>query len=227
MKPTRTAVFTASLAVLAAGAGIARPVQAQESPWSLRVGPAQVAFSASSHVDINGAPMPGARVGVSDNTIAAFEVAYRLSERWTTRLALGIPPTTTLSDEGSLKAYVPPLTGTAGRATYGPAVWSLTWRPFDFERVRPYIGAGVNYTLVSKSEDGDVQGLKVKSAWGSALEAGLDVPLDAHWSLFVDVRKVFVKTTATGTVPALGGPSAKAYVTLNPTITHVGLGYRF
>jgi outer membrane protein len=171
--------------------------------------------------------MPGARVGVSDNTIAAFEVAYRLNDRWTTRLAAGIPPTTTLSAQGSLKGFVPPLTGTLGRATYGPAVWSLTYRPFDIERVRPYVGVGLNYTLVSNADDGDVQNLKVKSAWGTALEAGLDVPLDAHWSLFVDVRKVFVKTTATGTVPALGGPSAKAYVTLNPLITHVGVGYRF
>jgi outer membrane protein len=43
----------------------------------------------------------------------------------------------------------------------------------------------------------------------------------------MDARKIFVKTTATGAIPALGGPLATASVTLNPLVVHMGVSYRF
>lgn len=197
------------------------------SPWSIRVGPARAAFDASASVDVAGNLISGANVGVKDNTTLGLDIGYALNERWTIRTAFGIPPTTTLSAAGTLQRMVPPLTGTLGRVKYGPAVLSVTWNVGEFGIFRPYLGAGVNYTKVFSSESADISGLRVKSAFGTVLQAGVDVPLDRNWGLFLDVRKIFVKTTATGTVPALGGPPAKASVTLNPLLVHVGASYRF
>ena len=221
-RPARHALGVLSLMALALPAA-----HAGDSPWLLRVGPAHVGFDAKSTVEVAGAPVPGGSIEVEDSTILAFELGYRATDRWTVRLAFGVPPTSTLSTGGTLNTLVPPLTGTLGKVKYGPAVLSATWALGDFGAFRPYVGAGINYTHVFKTTDGDIGGLRIKSAWGSALQAGFDVAIDRDWSLFVDARKVFVKTTATGTVPALGGPPAKANVTLDPLIVHIGAAYRF
>lgn len=216
-----------SLCALSVIAVAVPAAHAGDSPWSLRVGAAYVGFDAKSSVAVAGAPVPGGSIEVENNTALAFEVGYHLTDRWALRLAFGVPPTTTLSTGGTLNSFVPPLTGTLGSVKYGPAVASVTWTFAEFGVLRPYVGAGVNYTYVFDTTDGDIGNLRVNSAWGSALQAGFDVAIDRDWSIFVDVRKVFVKTTATGTIPALGGPPASADVTLNPLIVQVGVGYRF
>lgn len=200
---------------------------AELSPWLLRVGPASALFDARSTVEVGGAAVPGADIGVKDNTTLALEVGYTLSPQWTARLAVGVPPTTTLSAGGSLTAMVPPLSGTLGKVKYGPAVLSLTYGFGALGPVRPYVGAGINYTRVFESRDADVGGLEVDSAWGSALEAGFELPMGERWSVFADVRKVFVKTKARGSIPALGNPPAAVTIKLDPSLVHIGVGYRF
>lgn len=221
-RPLGHALCALSLAAVAVPAA-----RAGDSPWSLRVGPAHVGFDARSSVEVAGGPVPGGVVEVQDNTALAFEVGYRATDRWTLRFAFGVPPTSTLSTGGTLNTLVPPLSGTLGQVRYGPAVATATWGLGEFGAFRPYVGAGINYTHVFKSSDGDIGGLHIRSAWGSALQAGVDVAVDRDWSWFVDARKVFVKTTATGTIPALGGPPAQASVTLDPLIVHLGVAYRF
>lgn len=218
----------AALSALAIPLAMGSPgALAQTSPWSVRTGPVAVLFDASSSVAVAGATVPGGTVAVKDNTTLGLEVGYAFSSDLTARFAFGVPPTTTLSADGSLKGLVPPLTGTLGKIRYAPAVLSLTHAFGPVGGVRPYLGAGINYTAVLKERDGDVAGLRVKDAFGPVLEAGVDVPLQNGWSLFLDVRKVFVKVKATGTLPAVGGPPATANVKLNPVLVHAGLGYRF
>lgn len=200
---------------------------AQDSNWSLRAGPASVQFNAGSTLNVAGSPFPGAQSLVSDNTALAFEAGYRATDRVDIRLAFGIPPTTTLSAGGALQALVPPLTGTLGKVTYGPVILTATYAFGAPGSVRPYLGAGLTYLRVFSTSDADLSGLQVDSAWGTALQAGLDIPIDSKWSVFLDARKVFVKTTATSTVPALGGPPVVASVNLDPLVVHAGIGYRF
>jgi outer membrane protein len=217
----------ALVAISISMAALCAPVYAGDSPWSLRAGPAQIAFNAAASVNVGGANVAGGNVGVEDNTALAFEIGYALDDRWTARLVFGAPPTTTLSAAGTLKGFVPPLSGTLGKTQYGPAVLSVTYRLGDFGMVQPYVGAGINYTRVFSTTDGDVAGLKIDNAFGTALEAGVDIPLGKSWGLFLDVRKVFVKTSASGSIPGLGGTAAKVDLDLNPLIVHSGVSYRF
>lgn len=219
--------FITGLLLVSASSFLVVGASAQTSPWSVRVGPARVTFHTRATLSVGGNAVPAAAVAASSSNFLGIELGYALTDAWTARLALGVPPTTTLSAAGSLTAMVPPLTGTLGKVTYGPAVLSGNYTLGNFGGFKPYVGAGVNFTVVMKNHDGDVAGLKVKSALGSAFEAGFDYPLTPRWTLFADARKVFVKTTATGTLPAIGGPDAVAHVTLNPVILHAGLGYRF
>jgi outer membrane protein len=110
---------------------------------------------------------------------------------------------------------------------YGPAVLSLT-RYFDpFGPLHPYAGLGINYTKILANRDGFISDLKVDDGYGPALQAGVELPLGDSWSFAVDVKKIFVKTSATGTLPALGGSRASAEVRLDPTIVQTGLVKHF
>ncbi len=48
--------------------------------------------------------------------------------------------------------------------------------------------------------------------------------INRHWGAFFDVKKAFLRTTATGD---LGGVPVRAKVVLDPLVVHSGLTYRF
>jgi outer membrane protein len=88
---------------------------------------------------------------------------------------------------------------------------------------KPYIGAGVNYTLFFGADEGtSVTDVDYDSSFGPALQAGVDYMLDDRWSVNFDVKKVWINTD----VKFNGGVIA-ADVDINPWIIGVGVGYRF
>jgi outer membrane protein len=200
---------------------------APAGPWSVRAGYAYAAFAPSSSLSLAGSVVPGASVAIDGKSLVLGDVGYAFDDRWTVRFAFAAPPTVTVAADGALTGYMPPLGGTLGTIKLAPAVLSATYSPGEFAALRPYLGAGVNYTKIVKSTDGDIASLQARDAWGSALEIGCDLLLDRSWSAFVDVRKVYVRTTATGTVPVLGGAPVQATVALDPLLVSVGIGYRF
>jgi outer membrane protein len=194
----------------------------QEKNMILKTGPAFIGFDTNTSLNVGGAPVPGANARAKDNVALGLELVYLLNPNWGVSMTLGTPPTTTLVGKGG------PVDGlTLGKVTYGPAVLAMNYRFNSVGKVTPYIGAGVNYTAVLSDKDGAVANLKVKSAWGTVLQAGFEVPVNNDWGVFFDVKKVFLKTTATGTVPAFGGAPASAKIRLDPTIVQLGVSYRF
>lgn len=200
----------------------AQAVAADPSPWTLRTGPANVGFSTRADVRVNGNLVPGANAAASSSTTLGLELSYDIDDRLTARFLAGIPPRTTLTGKGSLAGA-----GQLGKVTYAPAVASLTYKLMTDGPVRPYVGAGINYTIVTQNRDGFISDLDTRSAWGSVLQAGLEIPLDPLWSVSVDARKIFLKTKATGVLPAMGGAAARADVRLNPLVVFVSVGRRF
>jgi outer membrane protein len=191
------------------------------------VGYANAAFSPSATLSLAGNPVPGAEVKIPDKWLPLLELGYTFADGWVARIALAPPPTVTVFADGSLKGFTPPLSGTIGKARIAPVVMTVTYSPGSFHGFAPYFGAGINYTIVMKTADGDVASINAGNAWGSAFEIGADWSIDRNWSAYADARKAYVKTTGTGSVPALGGVPAQGEVTLNPLIVSVGVGYRF
>ncbi|WP_082493372.1 OmpW family protein [Acidovorax sp. Leaf160] len=192
------------------------------SPWRIYAGAAHIGFSTSAEVRAGGQLVPGADARADSNNSLAFGAIYDFHPGWSAEIALGLPPTTALKGTGTLAGA-----GTLGKVKYGPAVLSVRRQLWEDGPVRPYIGAGINYTLVLESRDGFVSNLDVKNGVGPVLQAGFEVPIDARWSFFVDAKKIWLKTTATGTLPALGGAPAHAKVRLDPLVVTAGVSYRF
>ncbi|HYD71379.1 OmpW family protein [Azospirillum sp.] len=113
-----------------------------------------------------------------------------------------------------------------GKTWLLPPTLTVQYHFFTKERVSPYVGAGINYSLFySKSAAGGVaQSLSLKNRFGWALQAGVDVAVGGPWSINLDVKKIFVKTDLDVGTP-LG--NIHSNVRLDPWVVGVGVGYRF
>jgi outer membrane protein len=96
---------------------------------------------------------------------------------------------------------------------------------FDPEgAIRPYIGAGVNYTIFYSAQgNGIITSPSFKNNFGWALQAGVDVPVgDGPYFVNLDVKKLFLSTD----MKANGG-AVRASADLNPWLIGTGVGIRF
>lgn len=120
-----------------------------------------------------------------------------------------------------------------GKVSLLPPTLTVQYHFLPKERISPYVGAGINYTLFYRENAANTAnpaGLSVtstnyKNRFGFALQAGVDVALTGAWSLNLDVKKVFLKTDVTASVNNAIPVTSK--VTLDPWLVGVGVGYRF
>jgi outer membrane protein len=92
------------------------------------------------------------------------------------------------------------------------------------ENWKPYVGAGVNYTIVygEDAAGGTVTNLDIDNGFGLALQAGVDYFIDEHWFLNADVKKLWLNVDA-----KVNGGAVRADIDVDPWIFGVGFGYRF
>ena len=86
---------------------------------------------------------------------------------------------------------------------------------------KPYVGAGINYTVFYNADPGAATSIRYDNGFGYALQAGLDYKLDENWLLNADVKKLYLNTD----VKVSGGVTAD--VDIDPWIFGLGVGYRF
>jgi outer membrane protein len=90
--------------------------------------------------------------------------------------------------------------------------------------LKPYVGAGINYTTVLSSDA--TAAIGGVDSWddsiGFALQFGADYAINDRWSLNFDVKKIWLNLDAT--VTAAG---TAASVDLDPWVVGAGIGYRF
>ena len=91
--------------------------------------------------------------------------------------------------------------------------------------VRPYVGAGVNYTFFyGNDHPTGLTSVNYDNGFGFALQGGVDIPVNDDYFINFDVKKLFLSTDVT--VDA-GGTIVTADVDIDPWIFGVGFGRRF
>lgn len=196
------------LAAVAAAALALQPAFADEGPLMVRV----------RALNLHSANKDSTGLGLSINnkTFPEVDFSYFLAPNIAAELILTYPQAQTLysngSEIGSLKHLPPTLT--------------LQYHFNPAGTVRPYVGAGINYTNFSGvSFNPAVQtalhpGIKHNS-FGAAWQIGTDIEISKGTYLNLDVKKVDLGTT----VYSSGAEAGKFKV--NPTLASVGLGWRF
>jgi outer membrane protein len=160
----------------------------------------------------------GGNLEIEDQYVPELDITYFFDEHWAAELILAVTPhdithTPTGLDIGSVWLLPPTVTV------------QYHFQPDDPD-FRPYVGAGVNATFFFGHDDADpaIRDADFDPSVGFALQAGVDIPLDDHWVLNVDVKKVWINTDVD--LATTGGP-VSADVDINPLIVGVGIGYRW
>ncbi len=209
--------------VAAAMLSLSAAAQAQDDDrWRVRVGAGRIDFRDDASFRIGGQPAAGAGAKLEDNTTLLTDIGYRFTRQWSANLTLGVPPTSEVDGTGAAAPF-----GRLGSVKYGPLALTGQYQFDGVGGLRPYLGAGAVYYIVLDARDGAVADLEVDNAWGSVLQAGVEYQVSPAIAVFLDVKKLFLKTDARGSLPALGGAPITARVALDPTVVMVGLAFNF
>lgn len=219
MKVTKLAI-----ALLAATgfSAIATPAMAYEAgDWLVRGRVINVNPNDDSGAIYSGStPIAGSGVTVDSDTVPELDITYMVDRNWGVELILGysqhdVTATGTTASLGKVieaKALPPTLT--------------LQYHFAPDSNIRPYVGAGVNYTyFFDESTTGPISALasdvKMEDSWGLAAQAGVDVALNDDWFVNLDVKYIDMNTTAKFS----NGLSVD--VDVNPVVWGIGVGRKF
>jgi len=111
-----------------------------------------------------------------------------------------------------------------GQVRLLPPTLTLQYHFLPHDAFSPYLGAGVNYTWFFDPTVSHVvvQHVSYENNFGAALQAGVDYEITGRWYANLDVKHLFLSTTA-----RINGGAVRAAVNLDPTMVGAGLGYRF
>ncbi len=204
MKKMTLAVAAAAFALLANEASAQ-----QAGPWLVRARVENLA-PANKSDRIGGIGAPD-RLSVSDKTIPELDISYFFTPNIALELVLTYPQRHTVrldgTDIGSFK-HIPPTL--LAQYHFSPAT-----------RFDPYLGAGINYTNISKVSLLNGAGALEHTSVGFALQAGIDYKIDKNWSVNFDVKKMQIRSDV-----FISGAKVSA-VKVDPLMIGLGLGYRF
>lgn len=168
---------------------------------------------------------PDASVSVDAAIMPELDFTYFLSDNIGAELILATTPHD-ISGEGSLAAL-----GEIADVMALPPTLTLQYHFAPNASVRPYIGAGVNWTIFYDDEAKqpliDAVGptsVHLDDSVGWAVQAGLDFDISERFFFNVDVKYIAIDTTATLNS---GGLVNTVDVDINPIVAGAGIGMRF
>lgn len=190
--------------------------QAAQGPWLVRVRAIDVIPYASSN-NLN--TVNGKVSDISSKVAPELDISYFITPNIAAELILA-------TSKHNVKATGTTLgTVDLGDATILPPTLTLQYHFMPDCKVRPYIGAGLNYTYFYNISRGpSVNAISYASSFGPALQAGADFMIDTNWSVNVDVKKIYVQSNVNAD---LGSTHLSPTVALNPIVIGIGVGYRF
>lgn len=170
---------------------------------------------------------PGEDVSVNNSVMPEIDITYMATDNIGFEL---IAATTKHHASGKTGT-----TGTLGRLASTwvlPPTLTAQYHFAPEAKVRPYVGAGINYTIfyneeASNSLTGAVgpTTVSMSDSFGWAAQAGVDVELSERVFLNFDVKYIDIDTTATLNTTAAGTQTVD--INLNPFVVGVGLGMKF
>lgn len=201
--------------VLAAAAGVSGQAVADEGSWMVRARVVRLQMADKSDA-IPSLSVPQDAIQANDKTIPEIDISYFFTPNIAAELILSVPQKQDVT-----------LSGTKiGTFKHLPPTLLAQYHFMPDAMVRPYVGAGVNYTRIS-SVSLNVPGVGDldldSSSFGGALQAGVDVRIAGNLFLNVDVKKIWIDSDV-----YLKSSGAKvSAVKLDPIAIGIGLGYRF
>jgi len=215
-----TAAALLSSAARAADLDVAQPapeaVASEQvlSPWKVRLRGIYVLTSNKGLVH----GIDGSDLGYSNTTIPELDISYFFSDNIAAELVLGTT-FANINGAGSIEGL-----GKIGKTWLLPPTATLQYHFTNFGDFKPYVGAGLNYTMFYDQKAKSADRLDIENSFGAALQVGFDYRIDDHWDFNVDVKKIFMQPKFDVTV---GGTDYTGRAKIDPWLIGTGIGYRF
>lgn len=159
----------------------------------------------------------GGKANVDNSVVPEFDVTYFFTPNVSAELIAAVTPHDVNVTGSAAGANVD-----VGSAWLLPPTLTLQYHFTQLGSIKPYVGAGINYTHFFGEDSGALASVDYKDSFGGALQAGVDIPMKDNWYANIDVKKVYIDTTA-----KFNGGAIKADVDIDPVLVGVGVGYRF
>jgi outer membrane protein len=163
--------------------------------------------------------------GVQDDTIPELDFTYMITNNVGAELILGTSRHSVTANRTDLGGG----NGSIGKVSVLPPTLTLQYHFNPEGAIRPYVGAGLNYTRFYRAGglSTEVGGVSIKkNSFGPALQVGMDVAVTKNVFLNVDLKKIWIDTKATGNSGAINGVSL-GKLEINPLVFGVGVGMKF
>ncbi len=187
--------------------------RADDGPWEVRL--RAVYLDPANKSDAIPGLAPENAIHINDKWLPDLDFEYFFTPHWSTELLLTYPQSQTVT-----------VSGTAiGTFKHLPPVLTAKYDFLPDHDFQPYVGAGVNVTIISDVNLAvpGVGELKLNStSVGPALQTGFDYKLRDHWYLNADV-----KWFKLGSDVDLAGGTRVSTVHIDPFLFGIGIGYRF
>ena len=210
----------------------AADVLAEQGDWIVRGRGIVISPNDSSGlVSAGGVGIAGTGVNVDSQAVPELDVTYMFHKHWGVELIAGIA-----RHNVDFKTGAPVAGLTNGLKLFDswvlPPTVTLQYHFLPDNNIRPYIGAGINYTaFLGNNASRQLEALvgpvdvDMDNSWGFALQAGMDIDIRNNWFFNVDVKYIDINTTASLLTGPLG--RLRVNVDVDPVVFGAGIGYRF
>ncbi|MBU3545654.1 OmpW family protein [Polynucleobacter sp. MWH-Jannik1A5] len=215
--------LVAAMAAVASLAPIAAQAQAEENPWMLRVRAVYVDWqNGQANGSSTVAGVQTNNINASNQWLPEFDVSYFFTKNIATELVLSYPQPVNINSNLT--------SGPTGTVNALPPSLLLQYHFTDLGAFKPYIGAGINYTIFGNRNNFSLGGVNnaltvSQNSVGFVGQIGADYMIDKNWGVNVDLKYATMSTTVTGQNVAPGQDLGK--LTLNPLMPAIGVTYKF
>lgn len=174
-----------------------------------------------------------ARVKVGDASTLGFGYSYRIDDAWSVEVALGVPPRHKVYGEGQQQGFGQ----VASVKQAGPTFFANYHFGELMPRLRPFVGAGINYTRFFSTRSttagnwaaGGPTDIRLKDSWGLAGHVGATYQIDRQWSVIGTIAAAKVKSDVTATTTKFDGSTSVSTTTIDfrPVAYTLSVGYSF
>ena len=214
-----------AMAAVASLAPIASQAQSSgENPWMVRVRAVDLLFqNGQSNGSSNAVGVQTNNIRAQNKWIPEFDVSYFFTKNIAAELVLTYPQ--------RINIYSNITPGPIGAITALPPSLLIQYHFTDLGAIKPYIGAGVNYTIFGNRNNFSALGYNNvatvdQNSLGFVGQVGADYMFDKNWGLNLDVKYATMSTNVNGQ-NALGSYGNIGKLTLNPWMPAVGVTYKF
>ena len=214
-----------AIAVTALSTGMAAlPATAAQGDILLRFGPASVMPNDDSgEVE----PLSGTGVEVDDGNSVAFTITYMYTDNF------GIEVLGALPFEHDIKGDKGAIDGVeVGSIEHLPPTVVAQYYFQPQSNVRPYVGAGINYTIFSNEDaDSEIEAvvgdtdISLDDSVGLAVMGGVDVDINEDWFFNASLWYIDIETEAE--LETAGAGDLEVDVDIDPWVVMLGVGTRF